>query len=138
MLQAQLKVNVVTAAVDAMNTKSGEYEKSQKEQMYDGIASDNRMISPPYAPQTIKIKKFKGQPTDRVTLKDTGNFYAGIFTDKRADGFIIDSKDSKANELQEKYGEEIFGLADYKKQPFIDIVRPVFIGSIEQQLNNRQ
>jgi len=29
----------------------------------------------PYRARTIKIKKRKGQPTSRVTLKDTGEFY---------------------------------------------------------------
>src|SRR5574344_1599685 len=29
-------------------------------------------IEPPYAPRTVKNKIRKGQPTDRVTLRDTG------------------------------------------------------------------
>ena len=35
----------------------------------DGVSLGN------YSPITIKIKKRKGQPTDRITLKDTGAFY---------------------------------------------------------------
>ena len=29
----------------------------------------------PYAPLTIEIKKLKGQPTSRVTLRDEGDFH---------------------------------------------------------------
>ena len=32
----------------------------------------------PYKPSTIKRKLKKGQPTDRVTLRDTGEFHASL------------------------------------------------------------
>ena len=31
-----------------------------------------------YSPVTIQIKRAKGQPTDRITLKDTGEFYKSL------------------------------------------------------------
>lgn len=33
----------------------------------------------PYSPLTIAIKEEKGQPTNRVTLRDTGDFEASFF-----------------------------------------------------------
>lgn len=66
----------------------------------------------PYSPVTIKIKTDKGQPTTRVTLKDTGAFHDSMFIVFDVDGFYITSSDEKTPELIEKYGEEIFRLTD--------------------------
>ena len=33
----------------------------------------------PYTRRTVEIKKIKGQPYDRVTLRDTGEFEASFF-----------------------------------------------------------
>ena len=63
----------------------------------------------PYSPVTISIKKKKGQPTNRVTLRDTEAFHKSFFI--LADGRAIwfKARDKKAEKLYEKYGE-IFGL----------------------------
>ena len=64
-----------------------------------------------YAPKTITIKKDKGQPYDRVTLKDTGDFYAGFHLDADNTGFRISSTDWKTEELLERWGN-VFGLTE--------------------------
>lgn len=80
------------------------------EQMMAGQDSDGNRITPEYAPFTIEIKKAKGQPYDRVTLKDEGDFHRSMFM--KADNFpvMFDSKDSKTDDLTRKYGNSIFGL----------------------------
>lgn len=74
----------------------------------------------PYKPRTIQIKKKKGQPTTRVTLRDTGDFHNSMFVVFDAEGFYITASDDKTEELVEKYGEEIFRLTD---KNFTRIVR---------------
>jgi hypothetical protein len=66
----------------------------------------------PYAPKTIKNKKRKGQPTTRVTLRDTGEFHNSMFVVFDSEGFYITASDEKTQYLVEKYGEEIFRLTD--------------------------
>lgn len=66
----------------------------------------------PYAESTIKKKKKKGQPTTRVTLRDTGAFYKSFFVVFDSEGFYITASDEKTPLLIEKYGEEIFRLTD--------------------------
>lgn len=69
----------------------------------------------PYADSTIRIKRILGQPTTRVTLKDTGDFYANmfvVFSDEYPGGFYITSSDEKTGILIDKYGPEIFRLTD--------------------------
>lgn len=89
-----------------MNTKNQLYEQ--------GI--DNRGIAiasyQEYTPFTIKVKQEKNQPTDRVTLRDEGDFYSGFYIEYTQDKFRIYSTDEKADKLGKKYGYQIFGLSD--------------------------
>lgn len=66
----------------------------------------------PYTATTIKIKKQKGQPTTRVTLRDTGAFHESMYVVFDSEGFYITASDEKTQDLVEKYGEEIFRLTD--------------------------
>lgn len=66
----------------------------------------------PYRPSTIRRKLKKGQPTTRVTLKDTGEFYESMFVVFDSEGFYITSNDDKAKGLVEKYGSTIFRLTN--------------------------
>lgn len=80
-------------------------EKQLFEQGIDG--KGEKLLE--YKPFTIAVKSQKGQPTNRVTLEDTGSFYRGfdlIFTDQNAIGVF--SRDEKTPELIEKYGADIF------------------------------
>lgn len=66
----------------------------------------------PYSDYTIKKKAKKGQPTTRVTLKDTGAFHEAMFLVFDKDGFYITSSDEKTPDLIARYGDEIFRLTD--------------------------
>lgn len=74
----------------------------------------------PYTATTVRIKKKKGQPTTRVTLRDTGDFHNSMFVVFDAEGFYVTASDEKTEELVKKYGEEIFRLTD---KNFTRIVR---------------
>ena len=65
-----------------------------------------------YAPSTIRIKARKGQPSNRVTLKDTGDFYKTFtITVKPNANFSIDADTMKAGtNLEDRWGENIVGL----------------------------
>lgn len=88
---------------------------NSRDQLYDrGIDRNGVEIASyrPYAPMTIQIKREKGQPTNRVTLRDEGNFYASFYIIFGATGFEIAASDWKTEELIAKYGEEVLGLTD--------------------------
>lgn len=69
----------------------------------------------PYSPYTISYKKAVGQPYDRVTLRDEGDFYRGFFIEADDRMFYISSTDDKTNKLTKKYTNYIFGLTDENK-----------------------
>lgn len=66
----------------------------------------------PYTAKTIQNKKRKGQPTTRVTLRDTGAFHESMYVVFDSEGFYITASDEKTQDLVKKYGEEIFRLTD--------------------------
>lgn len=93
-------------------------------QLFSGKDSQGEEITPAYTPFTQMIKQSKGQPTDRVTLKDEGNFYNSFFL--QADKFpvLFDASDLKTPQLTEKYGEQIFGLDKQNTGAFAQEIKP--------------
>lgn len=86
---------------------------NSEDQLYDqGIRRDGVHISDyaPYAPYTIEIKKAKGQPYNRVTLQDEGDFHRSFFVEVGNDRFEIKAADFKTEKLIREYGAEIMGL----------------------------
>lgn len=77
-----------------------------------------------YSPFTVLIKKEKGQPTDRVTLKDTGEFYDSFRITLNPTDFELDADPNKDDtNLFKEWGEDIVGLTDENLQLVIDVFR---------------
>lgn len=92
----------------------------------------------PYRPLTIQVKIEKRQPYDRVTLKDTGEFYDSFYVETAEDRFYIKASDEKTNWLIKKYGAEIFGLTNDSLAEFInDHVKDEAYNRIKEILNER-
>lgn len=108
------------------------------EQLYDkGITATGVEIMDyaPYSPFTIEIKQETGQPYDRVTLRDSGDFHHSFFVDADNTKFSIDAEDWKTRELLIAYGEEIMGLTDYNIQRLEkEILLPELMKQAEQTL----
>ena len=66
----------------------------------------------PYSPVTIAIKEAKGQPTNRVTLRDEGDFESSFYLEVGDKHFEIKASDFKTEDLIKKYGRQILGLTD--------------------------
>lgn len=66
----------------------------------------------PYTPLTIAIKKEKGQPTNRVTLRDEGDFHSSFYLEVGYTQFEIKAADFKTEDLIKKYGRQILGLTN--------------------------
>lgn len=91
----------------------------------------------PYAPRTIKKKKKKGQPYDRVTLRDTGEFHASLRVESDENGFYIVSSDEKAEYLLERYGTTIFRLTNENlKELLNNYIRPSLAKKLKAKILN--
>lgn len=115
-------------------------EMVTKDQLYErGINGRGVSIASyqPYAPRTIRVKIKKGQPTDRVTLKDTGEFYNSFDVVFDENGFYITSDDEKAQYLVEKYGRNIFRLTDENLTILLrEYIRPILTEKMKAYLKN--
>ena len=100
-----------------------------------GQDSEGNELFPPYTPFTVSIKQSKGQPTDRVTLYDTGQFHASFFVDWRPTEFEIYARDVLTPKLAGKYGPEIFGLDDNSQQDLIDNLRDPLTDNFRKKID---
>lgn len=93
------------------------------DQLYDkGITATGISIwdYAPYSPITIQYKQEMGQPYDRVTLRDTGEFYQSFYLQIDNEKFAFDAEDWKTRDLLRLYGDEIMGLTDSNIQRLED------------------
>lgn len=98
-----------------------------QDQLYD-LGEDSKgnklwSFSPsmPYSPYTIKIKQAKGQPTDRLTLRDTGAFYKSFTVEVEGVSIILDADGQKQDtNLFSQYGIDILGLNDQNMSIFLE------------------
>jgi hypothetical protein len=120
----QFRANAYILTIDAAVPLEVEIVKMNTDRLYNlGEYPSGQPVRPDYTPLTIKIKKSKGQPTDRVTLKDTGDFHDSFYVKFERDQFIILASDVKAGKLVAKYGFEIFGLSE---EDLIDLLPKIY------------
>lgn len=130
-------INVDRAAKMTLGETREIFLDLNREQLMSGIRADKSKITPEYAHFTRQKKQEQGRDPDVVTLYDTGDFYRAMFLDVGSDLLEVDSTDYKSEELQEKYGEKIFGLTDDSKITYTDEIFPVFLQKIEDILNGK-
>ncbi len=127
--------NLIEVSGESIDKTKDQIVLHQQAQLFGGLNSQEENIRPPYTARTVQIKKRKGQPTDRVTLRDTGSFYREIFVDVRDRTFVTDSADEKAGKLIEKYGGTIFGLGKSRRAEYVqESLRPVFVKNVKTAL----
>lgn len=100
-----------------------------------GIDSKGRKLKPPYTSFTKMIKRQKGQPIDKVTLRDTGEFHDSFFlkTDKFPVEFL--AQDFKEQKLVEKYGIDIFGVTvSNRKEISQNYIKPQLVTFLKQNM----
>jgi phage gpG-like protein len=117
----EIKDTIYPSLKAAINSNADLLKEIQtQKQFYDrGQDSDGISITPSYAAKTIKIKTKKGQPTDRVTLNDTGDYYESIAFSGTDTEMIITATVDYASYLSSRYGTlsntsgtDILGIQD--------------------------
>jgi hypothetical protein len=95
-------------------------DQQTDEQLYEGKDSEDKNIRPSYAMSTKIIKtKYRrpSQPTNRVTLKDSGDLYKSINVDAKTNEMIISANVEYFKYLVNHYsGNQLLGL----NQEFLD------------------
>lgn len=105
------------------------------DQMYKGLNSKGLSIRPFYAASTIRYKKRKGQPFDRVTLRDSGAFHESVTVTANDDNYVISSDVEYAKYLLlevppfTKGYKEILGIIEASMSDFMDQYTLPLLGS---------
>lgn len=102
-----------------------------KGQLEKGINSKGESLASVgggYSPITIDIKRAKGQPVDRVTLKDTGDFYDTFNVQVREGEIVITANTIKDDDdLIDRWGSDIIGLTDENLDKLIIFAKGLYI-----------
>jgi len=151
-LEGILKLDVDSIAYEIANTTEFSQlvirlntEGEPTSQLYElGVDSQNRELkdiagnpntSSGYSPFTISEKERKGQRTDHITLKDTGEFYLSFTVKPFKGGFSIDANPIKDEDnLFDIWGSEIVGLNEENLQIIIEYYRGIILEKVNQKL----
>ena len=104
--------------IDVIKDNSKFILDENRSQLMDGLDKEGKEIIPEYTPTTVKIKREKGQITDHVTLRDTGEWHNSLFLDVKDKEIITDSDHYLTDELLKKYDRNmntILGIPETSK-----------------------
>ena len=119
--------------------------QANRKQLYDfGIDSNEKKLRSKfaragevYAPQTILYKQALGVPTDRITLKDTGEFHESMNLQLTNNTFVVDADtDKETNDLAKTWGINILGLTAENSTKTIELAREIMIPIILNKILN--
>lgn len=130
-------LNLQDVSERSMEEAAPDMTRRQREQFLEGKNSKGKRIgryrNPAYARLKAQMNPVPG--LGNVDLRLTGEFLKGVYTEIRGDQVIVDSVDEKTNDLAEKYGEVIFGLAPDPKAAFVnEDLQPVFMKNVRNEL----
>lgn len=76
-----------------------------------------------YSPFTVVIKQSKGQRTDHITLRDTGDFYKSMTFHATETEIVFDADAQKDDDnLFDDFGINILGLTEKNKENLINLI----------------
>lgn len=114
---------------------------TQKQLFNKGIDSTGKSLESIggfYSFETVNIKNEKGQPTDRVTLKDSGDFYNSFRVFLNNKGFVITADTIKdTDNLIDRWGADILGLTDESLSTLRDKAKQIIIPYVRKKILTR-
>lgn len=130
MEQLNLVQRVLSTAIRTVNATANKLEDLQRKQFDSGKDSKGKQRKP-YAASTQRYKRKKGQPTDRVTLKDSGDSYKSVKVNADQKGITIDVPTKQMEFMVKKYGDDTIGiepqaLREYFEQTILTEIRNEF------------
>lgn len=127
-------LDIQKAMRQALTTHAVQIENLNLGQLLQGIDSRGKQILPLYAPYTVQKKIAKGQPYNRVTLRDTGDFYESVYVEIFKNSFELEATDVKTKSLKLKYGKSILGLTDENIKQVAKIIKPTLEKLLLEQI----
>lgn len=115
-------LDIDQVAEEAMRKSEDDLTEANKKQLYAGFDRNGNRLqeyrSAVYAEVKHRMNPLPGE--GNPDLKATGSFYRGLYAKVSGNTVEMVSTDSKDEDLEQKYGEEIKGLGGIFKEQFID------------------
>lgn len=92
---------------------------TEKQLFEEGIDGKGNRL-PGYVRTTIRIKISKGQPADRTTLRDTGDYHASFTIDAYDDRFEVKTNVDYDKYIVGRYGEDIMRVTIQNMREFLE------------------
>jgi len=114
-------------------------ELNTAKQLEVGLTAKGQPVRPAYADSTKRYKRRKGQPVDRVTLRDTGRFHNTFKVIADDTDIMIQTNlelqrgFNLSDHLAGRY-KDILGLTDESITELVTKVKPVFIELVKDAL----
>lgn len=125
----RVQENLPDIIIDALLDNESELIDRNVEQLKQGLTKTGEKIEPEYASEEYgRLKKSLGSiaPLGTPDLILEGDFTAAWYVEKRGEGILFDSNDSKTPDLDEKY-KNIFGLTQNNQdEAFDESAREIF------------
>ena len=111
----EIKSSINSSLQQSFNNNQEQAKDLNRVQMFAGIKIDN-----------------KGQPIDRVTLRDTGVFYRDLTIEARPDEVVFSSPTTYSAFLFDKYGNNVLGLTMQNIRVFYEqFTKPILKQNID-------
>ena len=124
-------------AEEAVRLTSFSALEINKEDLREGQTSQGIPLEPSYSSPLYAINKQKQNPLPGLFNPDlyvTGAFYRGFQITLGNYSFTIDSEDSKAPDLEAKYGKWIYGLSPQGREKYVPILYNKMLTLLKQQI----
>lgn len=134
MIQRFESIDIEQMTEETFQETESDFAKLNTEQLYSGKLNDGSEITPEYAESTKKRKRKEGQPSDRVTTRDTGAYHEGFTVKPKSDVLEIGSDVRYEQYLDKRYGKKLYGLTpdnseQYSFGPFWSVLK----GKLEEK-----
>jgi len=127
----EIKSSINSSLQQSFNSNQEQVKDYNRGQMFAGIKIDNTQIGS-YALSTIRQKQRKGQPFDRVTLRDTGEFYQDLQIDAKPDEVVFTSPTSYSAFIFTRYTTDVLGLTMENMRVFYEqFTKPILKQNID-------
>lgn len=118
MIQRLEKVDVMELTRESITETEKAFVQLQTEQMYAGKLNDGSPIDPPYAASTVRYKKRKKQPYDRVTTRDSNEYHSTMQAKAEGDDIKVGSDVEYEQYLDKKYSKKLYGLTPVNNEQY--------------------
>jgi hypothetical protein len=122
----------------SVQDKMIEFNQDQLQQGQDALGQAIVTIGgSPYRPFTVAIKKAKGQPTNKVTLEDTGDFYKTFKVIIHKDEYeIIANFEKQDGSILDNFSSN-FDFLGLDKESITELANEIIYPRLGQLINKR-